>query len=135
MDKNKLLNINGTSSSGKTSIANKYLEIAPEVYYHVSLDMIASMINEKHIDANIDEIASITHETVKLILKHGSNVVLDTVFEDNYSHWVKECLEMFQDYDVRLIKISCGINELKRRELSRNDREIGLADYGRYLVR
>ncbi|HSQ97550.1 MAG TPA: AAA family ATPase [Rickettsiales bacterium] len=46
---NKIIILNGTSSSGKTSITAEFKEVAKECYYHVRMDTIHSMLPKRYL--------------------------------------------------------------------------------------
>ena len=46
---NNIINLNGASSAGKTSITTEFKEIAKECYYHLRMDTVHSMLPKKHL--------------------------------------------------------------------------------------
>ncbi|MBZ9687460.1 chloramphenicol phosphotransferase CPT family protein [Clostridium estertheticum] len=131
MEKGKIIFLNGTSSSGKSSLAIKIQEVSAEKFYHVQLDTFCDMLHEKYFDndsANTENlVAAIMHNFVLALCKNGENVIVDTVIENHHENWLKECVELLYDMPVTFVKVNCPLHELERRELERGDRNIGQA--------
>lgn len=134
--------LNGTSSSGKTSISTELINQKQILFQHLSLDNFFdnynNFVNNKLIDASPkeidhqvvsqivdDSIFSVYHSTVKLFSEMGLNVIADTVMDSNKRF--NECLDMFADLPVLFVGVLCSKEELMRREQIRGDRNIGLA--------
>lgn len=131
MKKGKVIFLNGTSSSGKSSLATKMQEISEEKFYHVQLDTFCDMLHEKIFDNDFvnteNSAASIMHNFVLSLCKNGESVIVDTVIENHHENWLKECVELLYDMPVTFVKVNCPLHELERRELERGDRNIGQA--------
>ncbi|MGH4123868.1 MAG: chloramphenicol phosphotransferase CPT family protein [Clostridium sp.] len=133
MGKGKVIFLNGTSSSGKSSLAIKIQEVSKDKFFHVQLDTFCDMLHEKIFDNDFvnteNSVASIMHNFVLSLCKNGQNVIVDTVIENHHENWLKECVELLYDMPVTFIKVNCPLHELERRELERGDRNIGQAKY------
>jgi chloramphenicol 3-O phosphotransferase len=131
MKKGKVIFLNGTSSSGKSSIATKIQEVSEEKFFHVQIDTFCDMLHEKNFDDDFvsaeNIVASIMHNFVLSLCEKGENVIVDTVIENQNEHWLKECVDILYDMPVTFIKVNCPLHELERRELKRGDRTIGQA--------
>ncbi|MCB2288928.1 chloramphenicol phosphotransferase CPT family protein [Clostridium sp. CS001] len=131
MKKGKIIFLNGTSSSGKSSLATKIQEVSQEKFFHVQIDTFCDMLHEKNFDddfVNSENLAaSIMHNFVFSLCKSGENVIVDTVIENQNKHWLKECVDLLYDMPVTFLKVNCPLHELERRELQRGDRRIGQA--------
>jgi chloramphenicol 3-O phosphotransferase len=131
MGKGKVIFLNGTSSSGKSSLAIKIQEISEEKFYHVQIDTFCDMLHEKFFDNNFvkteNSVASIMHNFILSLCENGENVLVDTVIENHNENWLKECVELLYDMPVTFVKVNCPLHELERRELERGDRNIGQA--------
>lgn len=127
----KIIFLNGTSSSGKSSLAIKIQEISQEKFYHVQIDTFCDMLHEKFFDNDFvnteNSAATIMHNFVLSLCKIGENVIVDTVIENHHENWLRECVELLHDMPVTFIKVNCPLHELERRELERGDRTIGQA--------
>jgi chloramphenicol 3-O phosphotransferase len=131
MGKGKIIFLNGTSSSGKSSLAIKIQEISEEKFYHVQIDTFCDMLHDKFFDNDFinteNLVASIMHNFILSLCKNGENVIVDTVIENHHENWLKECVELLHDMPVTFVKVNCPLHELERRELKRGDRDIGQA--------
>ncbi len=133
MEEGKIIFLNGTSSSGKSSLATKIQEISEEKFYHVQLDTFCDMVHEKFFDndfVNTENSAAHTmHNFILYLCKSGENLIVDTVIENHHENGLKECVELLHDMPIVFVKVNCPLHELERRELERGDREIGQAKY------
>lgn len=66
------------------------------------------------------------HSTIKLLLELGFNVIADTLI--NTDKRFNEFLDQFFDQPTLFTGVICSKEELIRREQTRGDRPIGLAD-------
>ncbi len=134
--------MNGTSSSGKTSISIELINQKEILFHHLSIDdffNFKDFINNKFPDIEptrevddqvvaqimFDPIISLYYSTIKLFSEMGLNVIVDTVIEND--KWFNECLDLFFDQPTLFIGVICSKEELIRREQTRGDRKIGLA--------
>ncbi len=134
--------LNGTSSSGKTSISTELIHQKEIHFHHLSIDDFFhnynNFVNNKLLDeppieldhqvvSQIvdDSIFSVYHSTVKLFSEMGLNVIVDTVIDND--NRFNECLDVFSDQPVLFVGVLCSEEELIRREQLRGDRNIGLA--------
>ena len=133
MKKGKTLFLNGTSSSGKSSLAKEIQNISEEKFYHVQIDTFSDMLAEKFLnddfDSTMNSVASIMHKFILLLSKNGENVIVDTVIENHHENWLIECVDLFYDMPVTFVKVNCPLHELERREIERGDRNIGQAKF------
>ncbi|MCT1401073.1 chloramphenicol phosphotransferase CPT family protein [Paenibacillus sp. p3-SID867] len=137
-----LVFLNGTSSSGKTSISTELINQKEILFYHLSIDDFFNNYNDffnnkfpdeppKEIDHQIvsqildDSIFSVYNSTIKLLLEFGFNVIADTVIDNDKRF--NEFLDLFFDQSTFFIGVICSKEELIRREQTRGDRQIGLA--------
>ncbi|MFA4890972.1 MAG: AAA family ATPase [Candidatus Gracilibacteria bacterium] len=146
-----VLILNGTSSAGKSCISDILLEkINTLNIFSLSIDTFVNMLPERLVGEteessagfqfylkrgalNIrvgkqgDRIIQQMHNVAESLLRSGSNIIIDHVVLTK--SWADE-LENLRKTGAKIIYvlITCGIEELKRRENSRGDRRIGLAD-------
>ena len=64
-------------------------------------------------------------KSVKALVETGHNVIVDITCNGAKAH--SEFLEALAGITVIVVKISCPLEELERRELVRGDRRVGLA--------
>ncbi|WP_149550922.1 chloramphenicol phosphotransferase CPT family protein [Streptomyces marokkonensis] len=127
----RIIFLNGTSSSGKSSIARELLLMLDEPYFHLPVDSFHAMRSRREIPA--EELPDVLHRTwrgfhraVAGMAAAGNNVVVDHVLSEEWR--LLDCLELFPARDVVLVGVRCSLEELRRREQARGDRPAGLAD-------
>ena len=117
--------LNGTSSSGKSSLARALQARRGRPIQHLQLDAFRRMEPNDYWEAWNEQdpvlvalkhaaLCRAMHAALSEYVRHGIDVIFDTVL------WHRE--------DWRyLLGINCALDELTRREQDRGDREIGLA--------
>jgi chloramphenicol 3-O phosphotransferase len=123
--------LNGTSSSGKSSIAEELLPILGEAYFHMPVDAFHAMRSTPP-DLAPDQLRSVLtrtwagfHRAVAGMATGGNNIVVDHVLSEEWR--LLDCLALFAPQDVVLVGVHCPLPELERRERKRGDRPPGLA--------
>lgn len=132
--------LNGTSSSGKTSISTELLKQNEISFYHLSIDEFFNglfhdyidFINTKYsedmqgpIHIIIEPLITLFYSTIKFMSVMGTNIILDTV--NDTDERFNTILDLLMDHPVLLVGVTCSKEELIRREKLRGDSEIGLA--------
>jgi len=129
MKKGQILLLNGPSSAGKTTLAWELQTNAPGYWYWLPLDCFFDAVPSRLWDENEDEgftaAFALYHDCVKLISDQGKDIIMDTVICNKGSFASFET--RLAGYPVAMVKVTCPVEELERRELERGDREIGLA--------
>ncbi|MEW2626325.1 AAA family ATPase [Streptomyces sp. NPDC048106] len=122
--------LNGTSSSGKSSIAKELLRVLDEPSFHMPVDAFHAMRTRREISP--EELPAVLrrtwmgfHRAVAGMAAAGNNVVVDHVLSEDWR--LLDCLELFTAPDVVLVGVRCSLEELQRREQARGDRPAGLA--------
>ncbi|MEU9290017.1 AAA family ATPase [Streptomyces sp. NPDC048275] len=122
--------MNGTSSSGKSSIAKELLPILNDTYFHMPVDAFHAMRARR--DFATDELPSVLrhtwmgfHRAVAGMASGGNNIVVDHVLSEQWR--LLDCVALFVPEDVVLVGVHCPMPELERRERERGDRPSGLA--------
>ena len=127
MEKGKIIFLNGVSSSGKTTLAKTLQDRLTKPFYWISVDTFIMMTPEKNLNKEGGQIIlnaiSAMHHTIKTYSDMGLNTIVDHVFEK--SEWMQECVELLHNYPVLFVHVTCPIDELRRREKERGDRNIG----------
>lgn len=125
--------LNGTSSSGKTSLAKALQSALPQhQYLHVQLDAFRGMEPAGYFGVEqaaagplrVAALCRAMHAAVAQYADHGQNVMFDHVLSDDAWHYL---LEDFREQRLYLVGVQCAVEELVRREVARGDRPHGLA--------
>ncbi|NHJ47554.1 MAG: AAA family ATPase [Asgard group archaeon] len=131
----KIIFLNGASSSGKSTLAKLLHARLKEPYVLLSVDtFIESMIFPEGITDDVwTEIwpplfhVAGFHAAILAMWKYGLNMIIDHVLQEN--NWFEELRELVEHEKTVFVGIYCNLEELEKREKSRNDREIGIAKY------
>src|SRR5687768_12746456 len=122
--------LNGTSSSGKTTLARAFQLLMAEAgvpYVYMGLDAFFDLVPERYAEDVPALLAVGTgfHRCVAVLADAGSNVVVDTVFLR--PEWIEAITEGLRSKRAFLVGVHCGLEELERRERTRGDRRAGQA--------
>ncbi|MFI5773759.1 chloramphenicol phosphotransferase CPT family protein [Streptomyces sp. NPDC051658] len=122
--------LNGTSSSGKSSIARELVAVLDEPSFHMPVDAFHAMRSGPELTPDqLDVVLKRTwrgfHRAVAGMASAGNIVVVDHVLSEPWR--LQDCLALFPPRDVVLVGVRCPLPELERRERARGDRPAGLA--------
>jgi chloramphenicol 3-O phosphotransferase len=127
----RIIFLNGTSSSGKSSIARELLTVLDgDPYFHLAVDGINAMRGKKAIaPGDLDAVLKRTrmgyHRAIAGMAAAGNDLVVDHVLSEPWR--LEDCLTVLAGLDVFLVGVHCPLPELERREQARGDRPPGLA--------
>jgi chloramphenicol 3-O phosphotransferase len=129
----QIIFLNGTSSSGKSSIAEQLLLVLDRPYFHLSVDAINSMrARERTLELGPAELGAGRgrtragfHRAVAGMAQAGNDIVADHVLSEQWR--LLDCLAVLAGLDVVFVGVRCSAPELERRERARGDREPGQA--------
>ncbi|MFI5475561.1 chloramphenicol phosphotransferase CPT family protein [Streptomyces cacaoi] len=127
----RIIFLNGTSSSGKSSIARELLDILDEgVFFHMAVDGFNAMRSKRELEAEELEAALRRtrmgfHRSIAAMAAAGNDIVVDHVLSEPWR--LLDCLTVLRPEDVLFVGVHCPLDELVRRELARGDRPPGLA--------
>jgi chloramphenicol 3-O phosphotransferase len=129
----RVLLLNGTSSSGKTSIARELLTLLDPPHFHCDVDAFNGMrAKEKTLKLSHDELQVVLrqtragfHRAVAGMAAAGNSVVMDYVMSEPWR--LADCIDVFSEIRVVYVGIRCDADETDRREALRGDRPQGLA--------
>lgn len=126
----RIVLINGTSSSGKSTIARKLLTLLNTPWFHMAVDAFGEMralvpIPDADIDAMLARTRAGFHRAVAGMANAGNDVVVDHLFSEPWR--LEDCLTLFEPFDVVFVGLHCSVAELARRESARGDRTPGQA--------
>ncbi|GHI09797.1 phosphotransferase-like protein [Streptomyces cellostaticus] len=122
--------LNGTSSSGKSSIARELLDVLDGTWFHLPVDAFHAMrggrpLADEDLQAEIDRTAKGFHRAVAGMAAAGNNLVVDHPLSRRWR--LLDLLDLLVPDDVVLVAVRCPLSELERRERERGDRQPGLA--------
>ncbi|MBI5946147.1 MAG: AAA family ATPase [Chloroflexi bacterium] len=132
--------INGTSSSGKTTLLKALQNQLHEPYLDMGIDRFIWMLPKRYFDRPLwDDVLgnahhsgpvgltlfSGMHHAVAAAASRGNNILADHVFVEKA--WVDECANLFAAMNAYLIGIRCPLEVLEQRERDRKDRTLGQA--------
>ncbi|MFD8717527.1 AAA family ATPase [Streptomyces sp. NPDC059629] len=122
--------LNGTSSSGKSSIAAELLRILDGTWFHMPVDAFHAMrggqeLADEDLQAEIDRTAKGFHRAVAGMARAGNNVVVDHPLSRRWR--LLDLLDLLTPEKTLLVGVRCPLPELERRERQRGDRQPGLA--------
>jgi chloramphenicol 3-O phosphotransferase len=126
----RIVLLNGTSSSGKSTIARSLLNALDTPWFHMSVDAFGEMralvpVPEADIDAMLARTRAGFHRAVAGMAAAGNDIVVDHLFSEPWR--LEDCLTLFEPFDVVFVGLHCSPAELTRRELARGDRTPGQA--------
>jgi chloramphenicol 3-O phosphotransferase len=132
--------INGTSSSGKTSIVRAFQGLMDEPYLDAGIDRFIWMLPKRYLDRPLwDEVLGLAshpghvgcrlmsgmHRAIADLAAAGNNIVADHVLVE--PAWLDECVRLFAPFAAYLVGIRCPLPVLEGRERLRKDRTLGQA--------
>ncbi|MFC0438844.1 chloramphenicol phosphotransferase CPT family protein [Kutzneria buriramensis] len=132
--KGRIIFLNGVSSSGKSSIAAQLLRELDTPYFAMGVDVVNGLrAKERTLELGADELREVLmrtragfHRAVAGMAHAGNDLVMDHVLSE---HWrLIDCLAVLDGLDVVFVGVHCELAELRRREITRGDREIGQAE-------
>ncbi|WP_329139052.1 chloramphenicol phosphotransferase CPT family protein [Streptomyces sp. NBC_01476] len=127
----RIIFLNGTSSSGKSSIARELLEVVDDtVLFHLAVDSFNAMrskreLGEEELDAALRRTRIGFHRSIAAMADVGNDLVVDHVLSEPWR--LPDCLAVLRPEDVLFVGVHCPPDELVRRERARGDRPPGLA--------
>jgi chloramphenicol 3-O phosphotransferase len=132
--------LNGTSSSGKTSLLEVLQKRLTEPYLNAGIDKFIWMLPKRYLERPLwDDVLGLAtsagttgqilfsgmHHAIAALARVGNNVIADHVLVE--PTWVDECTELFADLPAYLIGLQCPLEVLEAREKTRKDRTLGQA--------
>jgi chloramphenicol 3-O phosphotransferase len=140
MSPGTIIILNGTSSSGKTSIVKALQDAFDEPYLEAGLDKFIWMLPERYLDRPLwDDVLGLAtqagktghqlvagmHQAIEAISQAGCNVIADHVLVE--ASWWLDCVERFSDRPAYLVGVRCPLEVVEQREKERHNRTLGQA--------
>jgi chloramphenicol 3-O phosphotransferase len=128
----KVILLNGTTSSGKSSIARALQSEIDEPFWHFSIDHLrdAGVLPLDRIrrgefpwTALRDTFFEGFHRSLPAFLGAGNNMIVEHIVET--PEWMKLLVTLLDGFDVFFVGVHCPLDELERREVARGDRPVG----------
>jgi len=147
MTPGKIIILNGTSSSGKTSIVTALQDILDEPFLDAGIDKFVWMLPRRYLDRPLwDEVLGLAteagpvghrlmsgmHQTIAALSRAGNNVVAEHVLVER--EWLEECTRLFSELPALFVGVLCPLAVLEQREAARKDRTLGQARAQFHLV-
>jgi chloramphenicol 3-O phosphotransferase len=135
-----ILFLNGTSSSGKSTLIKGLQTALDEPFLELGLDKFIWMLPKRYFNQPLwDEILGqadtagelghqlvcAMHRAIHSAALAGMNVLADHVLVE--PAWVRDCAQVFCDSNAYLIGVRCELSVLEQRERERRDRTLGQA--------
>jgi chloramphenicol 3-O phosphotransferase len=116
----RIILLNGTSSSGKSSIAAELLIMLDGPYFYLSVDAINSMrAREKTLELDQDQLAAVLartragfHRVVAGMAQAGNDVIADHVLSERWR--LLDCLEVMAGLEVVFVGVHCSAAQLRQ---------------------
>jgi len=128
---NAVIILNGTSSSGKSSIAKELQEKFGIPVIHAQIDNFLNIFNFEAFKTGSECLEAVNvgfglfSQSVADMCRTQYPIIIDTVFER--AEYFQSTMGAIQNRKIYLIGIHCSVSELEIREKHRGDRRIGLA--------
>lgn len=136
----KLILLNGTTSSGKSSIVKCLREKLSAPYLEMGLDKFLYMLPDQYLKQPLwgqvwghskcagdigNKLMSGMHQSWKTLIGSGNLVIADHVLIEK--NWAQELAELFHDQQAYFIGVHCPLEVAEKREADRKDRTLGSA--------
>jgi chloramphenicol 3-O phosphotransferase len=118
--------LNGTSSSGKTTLAGALHQILPGPWLRVEGDYFFTRLSHPEPWTwTIEAVVSAIHAFTATAAASGLNAIVDGLLVNRT--WLKDAAERLAERRAYLVAVRCSAAELDRRERARGDRHLGNA--------
>jgi chloramphenicol 3-O phosphotransferase len=125
MKRGKIILLNGTSSSGKSTLAKGLQRVLSEPFLHFQLDAFIEMLPRTDDSEIFRTMVRGMNQSVVAMSNEGNNLIVDHVLIN--SDWLLQLLEVLHENDVLFVGIDCPLEELDRREKMRDAGRQGFA--------
>jgi len=137
--------LNGTSSSGKTTIANGFLKQYGSKFKYLSIDNHILFLIDKlselypNIRDNTKEIKEAAlkvlfpgfiysfHDLIAAHLAVNQSIIVDHVLQE--PEWRNDLFKKIEPFNTIMVGVFCPLDVIEERERKRGDRNIGTAKY------
>lgn len=131
----RIIFLNGTSSSGKTTLANALREALDEPFCYYASDQLADAgfrtvkrcIRHNPASGERGRFFDGFHRSIAAFAQAGNDLIVEHIIEEQ--SWADQLATLFAGLDVFWIGVHAPIEETERRERERGNRQIGEARY------
>ena len=134
----KIIYLNGTSSAGKTTLAEALLNELQEPYLHFSINLFDELPSRKQMQRGlIPDIAYFElgfTKCIEALANSGNNIIVDDVIappqdlpsgqEFDSRDLLRQRVTILSPFDLLFVKVFCPLDELERREIARGARSV-----------
>lgn len=147
----RIILLNGTSSSGKSTLARGLQDSLPGPWIEVGIDRFVFSLPRRYLDQPLwsevfryvrpedrvdgpftietgpvgQRLVSGMHRTAAALAESGLDVVVDHVILDGA--WLEECRRLWAPHPTLFVGVRCPLAVVEERERTRRDRTIGQA--------
>jgi chloramphenicol 3-O phosphotransferase len=140
MQPGTIILLNGTSSSGKTTLLKTLQMVLDEPFLDAGLDRFLWMLPARYLDRPLwddvlgravqagsvgRQLVSGMHLAIIARSRSGNHVIADHVLVE--PAWLDECVTLFSNLPAYLVGVRCPLDVLEQRERARRDRTLGQA--------
>lgn len=135
MQSGKIILLNGTSSSGKSSLAKALQVTLDAPFLHIDGDYFWQLYPRSYFADKTEDtyrgwrnqFLPACYLSLTTFVQAGVNIIVDEVLtKPTTLTWLQAALS---PYEVVFVGLDCGLAELERREIERGNRKIGLARF------
>jgi chloramphenicol 3-O phosphotransferase len=126
----RIVFLNGAPSTGKTTLARALHAALPGPVFYQSLDDFRSSIRPEfwihgRVPGLFEQLVDTYVACLREVAAHGLDIVAESLILPSD---LPRYAELFDDFDVRMIGITCPLPEIRRREAQRTDRYNGFLE-------
>jgi len=125
----RIIILNGTSSSGKSTIAKKLKQILPPSFCYFASDQLAEQ-GFRATEATTNERVRFFdgfHRSIASFAMCGNDLIVEHIVEEQA--WADDLSEILDPFDTFWVGVHCDLETLKLREMQRGDRTLGEAQF------
>jgi chloramphenicol 3-O phosphotransferase len=132
MKPSRIIFINGTSSSGKTTIARELQKRLPEPFCYYASDQLADQgFRSRKAFAGApserERFFDGLHRSIVAFCEAGNDLIVEHIVEEK--SWAEDLIRLLSPFDVFWVGVHAPVEELDRREQARGNRRPGEARF------
>lgn len=147
----RIILVNGTSSSGKTTLIHALQAVLAEPWLEIGIDTFVFALPKRYLDqpgwSEVfryvrpggradgpftvepgpigEQLVAGMHRSVAALALAGSDVIVDHVLL--HRAWLDDCIRLWEPFRVLFVGVRCPLAVVEERERSRRDRTLGQA--------